>query len=103
MRDQLLKDHYCPFFVSLSSSIPYTAKDIRCLSPREVRARYMRRFSLDHWYRFAKQRLHWTLPKLSTPKQCEPSCDLMPLARQLWLARDGYISILFGERIVSYF
>ncbi len=29
---------------------------------------YLRRFSVDHWYRFLKQRLHWTLPKLSTPK-----------------------------------
>ncbi len=28
---------------------------------------YLRRFAVDHWYRFIKQRLHWTLPKLSTP------------------------------------
>ena len=54
-----------------------------------VRCLYLRRFSLDHWYRFAKQRLHWTVPKLSTPKQCERWSDLMPLATwQLWLARD---------------
>ena len=26
---------------------------------------YLRRFVIDHWYRFAKLRLHWTLPKLS--------------------------------------
>lgn len=25
---------------------------------------YQRRFNIDHWNRFAKQRLHWTLPKL---------------------------------------
>jgi hypothetical protein len=37
----------------------------------EVCRLYLRRFAIDHWYRFAKQRLHWTLPKLSTPKQCE--------------------------------
>ena len=23
---------------------------------------YLRRFAIDHWNRFAKQRLHWTLP-----------------------------------------
>ena len=34
----------------------------------EVWRLYLRRFAIDHWYRFAKQRLHWTLPKLSTPK-----------------------------------
>jgi len=45
----------------------------------EVWQLYLRRFAVDHWYRFAKQRLHWTLPKLSTPKQCERWSDLMPL------------------------
>jgi hypothetical protein len=50
---------------------------------------YLRRFTVDHWYRFAKQRLHWTLPKLSTPKQCERWSDLMPIITwELWLARD---------------
>ncbi len=35
------------------------------------------------------QRLHWTLPKLSTPKQCERWTDLMPLISwELWLARE---------------
>ena len=49
---------------------------------------YLRRFTIDHWYRFAKQRLHWTLPKLSTPEQCERWSDLLPLMTwQLWLAR----------------
>lgn len=23
---------------------------------------YLRRFAVDHWHRFLKQRLHWTLP-----------------------------------------
>jgi len=50
---------------------------------------YLRRFTVDHWYRFAKQRLHWTLPKLSTTKQCERWRDLMPMITwELWLARD---------------
>lgn len=50
---------------------------------------YLRRFAVDHWYRFAKQRLHWTLPKLGTREQCERWSDLMPLLTwQLWLARD---------------
>ncbi|MGH1395960.1 MAG: hypothetical protein ACRAVC_18325 [Trichormus sp.] len=55
----------------------------------EVWQLYLRRFTVDHWYRFLKQRLHWTLPKLSTPKQCEHWRDLMPLMTwELWLARD---------------
>jgi hypothetical protein len=55
----------------------------------EVWLLYLRRFTVDHWYRFLKQRLHWTLPKLSTPKQCERWSDLMPMITwELWLARD---------------
>jgi hypothetical protein len=34
---------------------------------------------VDHWYRFLKQRLHWTLPQLSTPQQSERWSDLMPI------------------------
>jgi hypothetical protein len=49
---------------------------------------YLRRFAVDHWHRFAKQRLHWTLPCLATPEQAERWSDLMPLLTwQLWLAR----------------
>ena len=45
--------------------------------------------TIEHWYRFAKQRLHWTLPKVKTPEQGERWSDLMPmLSWQLWLARD---------------
>src|SRR4028118_385511 len=33
----------------------------------EVWRLYLRRFALDHWYRLAKNRLHWTMPALSTP------------------------------------
>ncbi|WP_257236831.1 NF041680 family putative transposase [Nostoc sp. 'Peltigera malacea cyanobiont' DB3992] len=51
---------------------------------------YLRRFAVDHWYRFIKQRLHWTLPHFSTPEQSERWSDLMPLLSwQLWLAKDG--------------
>lgn len=50
---------------------------------------YLRRFAIEHWYRFVRQRLHWTVPQLSTPKQMETWSDLMPLMTwQLWLARD---------------
>ena len=49
---------------------------------------YLRRFAVDHWYRFAKQRLHWTLPKLSTPERSACWSDLMALLTwQLWRAR----------------
>src|SRR5512139_254021 len=50
---------------------------------------YLRRFAIDHWYRFAKQRLHWTLPQLATPESSQRWSDLMPLLTwQLWLTRD---------------
>jgi len=50
---------------------------------------YLRRFALEHWYRFAKQRLHWTRPRFGTPEQGERWSDLMPLITwELWLARE---------------
>jgi hypothetical protein len=50
---------------------------------------YLRRFTIDHWYRFLKQRLHWTVPKFSTPEQCEHWSHLMPLMTwELWFARE---------------
>lgn len=55
----------------------------------ELWLKYLRRFACDHWYRFAKQRLHWTLPQFSTLAATERWSDLMPLMTwQLWLARD---------------
>ena len=49
---------------------------------------YLRRFGIDHWYRFTKQRLRWTLPHLATPEQAQRWSDLMPLMTwELWLAR----------------
>lgn len=45
--------------------------------------------AIEHWYRLAKQTLHWTIPQLSTPEQCQRWSDLMPLLTwQLWLAKD---------------
>jgi hypothetical protein len=61
----------------------------RTLSLETIWFKYLRRFGVDHWYRFAKQRLHWTLPNLRTPEQCERWSDLMPLMSwQLWLAKE---------------
>ncbi|NMG11961.1 transposase [Brasilonema sp. UFV-L1] len=52
-------------------------------------AKFLRVRPRNHWYRFLKQRLHWTLPKLATPQQCDRWSDLMPLMTwELWLARD---------------
>jgi hypothetical protein len=61
----------------------------RTLPLETVWFKYLRRFGVDHWYKFVKQRLHWTLPNLRTPEQSERWSDLMPLMSwQLWLARD---------------
>ena len=50
---------------------------------------YLRRFCVDHWYRFIKQRLHWCLPHLGTAEQTAVWSDLIPLMSwQLWLARN---------------
>jgi hypothetical protein len=49
---------------------------------------YAQRYPIEHWYRFAKGRLYWILPKLATPPQCDRWSDLMPLLTwELWLAR----------------
>jgi hypothetical protein len=68
----------------------FLGKQKRDLLPLELLGKkYLRRFAVDHWYRFIKQRLHWTLPSLSTPHQWERWSDLMPLITwQLWLAKD---------------
>lgn len=61
----------------------------RSSSLAEIWNQYFRRFGIEHWYRFIKQRLHWTMPSLKTPEQCERWSDLMPLMTwQLWLAKD---------------
>lgn len=49
---------------------------------------YLRRYVIEHWYRFINRSLHWKLPKLSTPAQCELWSQLLaPATWQLWLAR----------------
>jgi hypothetical protein len=56
--------------------------------PEQWWRQYTRRYPIDHWYRFAKGRLHWTLPRLATPAQADRWSDLMPLITwELWLAR----------------
>ncbi len=50
---------------------------------------YLRRFAIEHWNRFVKQRLHWTKAKLGTTEKGQRWSDLMPiLTWQLWLARE---------------
>ena len=62
---------------------------IQMPSLAEIWQLYLGRFALEHWYRLAKQTWHWTVPKLSTPEQCQRWSDLMPLVTwQLWLAKD---------------
>lgn len=51
---------------------------------------YLRRFALEHWYRFSKQRLYWTHPQFSSLRTTEQWSLLMPLLSwQFWLARQG--------------
>jgi hypothetical protein len=50
---------------------------------------YLRRYCIDHWYRFAKQRLHANEPKLSSPERIDRWNALLVLASwQLYLGRD---------------
>lgn len=59
------------------------------LELKDIWTQYARRFGVDHWYRFAKQRLHWTVPSFGTAQQSERWSDLMPLMTwQLWLAKN---------------
>ena len=61
----------------------------RTMPLEEIWHQYLRRFGIEHWYRFAKQRLHWTMASFKTPEQSERWSDLMPLMTwQLWLATD---------------
>ena len=59
------------------------------LELEKIWSQYARRFGVDHWYRFAKQRLHWNLPKLGTTAQCQRWSDLIVnMTWQLWLGKD---------------
>lgn len=56
--------------------------------PEHWWGQYDRRYPIDHWYRFAKGRLHWPEPKVATSQQADRWSDLMPLITwELWLAR----------------
>lgn len=74
--------HRCPkpmWLAWLGAEMPELEQVWRC---------YLRRFAVDHWNRFAKQRLHWTQPHFSTTALAERWSELMPLLSwQLWLAR----------------
>jgi hypothetical protein len=51
---------------------------------------YVHRFDLEHTYRFCKQTLNWTTPRVRTPQQAD---------RWTWLVRRvGAHSIPFAER-----
>ncbi len=59
------------------------------LALEKIWSQYRRRFGVDHWYRFAKQRLHWTLPKFGTPSQCQRWSNLIVnMTWQIWLAKE---------------
>jgi hypothetical protein len=50
---------------------------------------YRRRYSQEHGFRFEKQDLLWTAPRLRTPEQFQRWTDIVAAARnQLYLARD---------------
>jgi len=40
---------------------------------------YLRRYVIEPWYRFSKQRLYWTLPRFARPEQADRWSVLMPL------------------------
>lgn len=49
---------------------------------------YLSRYVIEHWRRFLKQSLHWTLPQLGTPEQSALWSTLLVIASwELWLAR----------------
>lgn len=56
--------------------------------PRPGLAAYIRRFDIEHTFRFAKQALGWTTPKVRTPEQADRWTWLILTAlNQLRLAR----------------
>jgi hypothetical protein len=49
---------------------------------------YERRFTIEHWHRFGKQTLNWTLPHLTDPERLGRWGQMVMLATwQLWWAR----------------
>lgn len=50
---------------------------------------YLRRYTIEHWYRFIKRNLNWILPALSTPGQCQLWSQLILLASwEIFMARE---------------
>ena len=66
----------------------WTGEDLRPLA--EAWRMYLRRFVIDHWYRFSQQSLHWTMPRVKTPEPGQVWSDLIVVVRwELWLGRAG--------------
>ncbi len=59
----------------------WTGRDALPLS--EVVPGYKRRYSMEHGYRFDKQALLWTTPRLRTPEQFERWTDVVAMAHNL--------------------
>ena len=59
----------------------WTGQDALPLS--EVVPGYKRRYSMEHGYRFDKQALLWTKPRLRTPEQFERWTDVVAIAHNL--------------------
>jgi hypothetical protein len=53
---------------------------------------YVRRFDLEHTYRFAKQALGWTTPKIRTPEQAD---------RWTWLVIAAYTQLRLARPLVG--
>jgi DDE superfamily endonuclease len=53
---------------------------------------YVRRFDLEHTYRFAKQALGWTTPKIRTPEQAD---------RWTWLVIAAYTQLRLARTLVD--
>ena len=65
----------------------WLGRDLLPLS--DVWPTYRRRYSQEHGFRFEKQDLLWTAPRLRTPEQFQRWTDIVAAARnQLYLARD---------------
>ncbi|MGJ6969016.1 NF041680 family putative transposase, partial [Streptosporangium sp. G11] len=53
---------------------------------------YVRRFDLEHTFRFCKQTLNWTLPRPRTPEQAD---------RWTWLILAAYTQLRLARRLVT--
>src|SRR5207245_10203260 len=53
---------------------------------------YVRRFDLEHTYRFCKQTLNWTTPRVRTPQQAD---------RWTWLVTLAYTQLRLARRTIA--